>query len=529
MKNFLRMATAIVFFVTAMVILPNSVSADLPPGRLVNGAATIYGDILVNGEQIQSPMPYVRGAEGNIMVPLRAAVEALGISVEWREDDQRILIGGNTEIWVGQTQFYVGTYFAGHFGPPPEISDGHTFVSLPFFNYALNGFHAEIVDGTISIDTLPYFIYRELDNVVKATFTLVDDEDALAMPVQNIEIGFNDENRNAIFSFLRLPFGADLMADEVSFAQLRMKVAEGDVPSSISVAFVTDTWNIQSLTFSEAMQISHAGAATLATNYQDGWVSLDITDFIKAWLAGEQRNNGLALFPTVSGHNVSFVSGNDGALEIPYITIFGQTGERPTGHSAFPFFRKTPVDGIVNYLETAGGGNCLAFALRDLNPITMAHLDFDFEDLDREYQAGGQEAVLEFIAQLIKSYVADHGDALQISDFRRIDSFDSPIEADEYRIAFRVGTHVPEGMTLNRYNFDFHLWAQIDDGRWSQKFALSYSEIVPGTAYNIDPAIYDWHAARQWSNERWLNFYNSRIIYFAVTKDTAEFTSHRGE
>jgi len=85
------------------------------------------------------------------MVPLRAVAEALGFSVEWREADRSVVLGGNTEIWIGQTQFYVDNYFSGTFGPPPEITDGYTFVSLPFFNYVLNGLDARIVDGIIVI------------------------------------------------------------------------------------------------------------------------------------------------------------------------------------------------------------------------------------------------------------------------------------------------------------------------------------------------------------------------------------------
>jgi len=268
----------------------------------------------------------------------------------------------------------------------------------------------------------------------------------------------------------------------------------------------------------------------LDTNYTGGRVFIDITDFVKMWMSGEVRNNGLALFPTNEGDNVIFVSGNDGSLEAPYITIAGQIGNRQTNHGAFPFLNKTPADGLVNHTSTLGGGNCLAFALRDLNPITMEHLAFEYEDIDSVYQEGGQDAVLEFIASAIESYVATNESDLQISNLRRIDSFNSPIESNEYRIALRVSTNLPRpDMTFNQHNFDFHLWMQIDDGRWSQKFTGSYSEIIPGTAYNIDPAIHYWHSARQWSIPRFRDVYNSQITYFAVTKDTAEFTNHRGE
>ena len=532
---------AVIVMAIIICVFPKSVMADL----LSSDFRPV--DIIVNGELIQSPNPFAKfdqeGGIVDVMVPLRAVADALGVSVDWRETDQRILINGNTEIWINRTQFYIGIYFAGNLGFSPEIVNGNTFVPLSFFDYVLNGFETRISENAIFIDTLPYFVYREPYNIVTATFNLADDGDALSMSVNDINIGHSEQDGTgfAVFSFLRLPFGADFMPDEISSAWLNMKVAENDeisennIPSSISVAFITEIWNTQTLTVSEAVQIGNNAAATnIPTNYNDGWVSLDITDFVRGWLSGEQQNNGLSLSPVYGDSNVSFISGNDGSLEVPYITVIGQIGERSTEHGAFPFFHKRPVEDLAHtdYYQTAGGGNCLAFALRDLNPITMEQLDFEYEEIDQKYLEGGQEAVLEFVAQSIETYVANNSENLRISNFRRIENFDSPIQPDtEYRIALRVGTNAPEGMNFNQYNFDFHLWSQIDDGRWSQKFPLNYSEIIPGTAHDIDPAEHHWHSARQWGVERFQNFYTGRIIYFAVTKDVdiGEFTSHRGE
>jgi len=308
-----------------------------------------------------------------------------------------------------------------------------------------------------------------------------------------------------------------------------LKVAGGDVPSAIKVANITKNWNFQTLTVSNALETGNDNARIVPVVYSDGWVTLDITDYVKDWMSGKRYINGLALYPVDGGGIVNFVKTGDGVLEVPYITIEGTVCERPTGYAAFGFGHKTPADDLAYHDndDTVGSGNCMSFALRDTNPIQQEHLGYESTDLDREYAAGGEAAVLEFIVGLMESYVAEHGESLKVSSFRRIEAYNSPIEPDEYRIATRIAILLTEFIPLfNDRNFDFHFWAQIDDGRWSQKFPSNYSEIIPGTAYDIDPVDCSWHSARQWGNDRWHNVYSSDIVYFAVTKDTAEFTSH---
>jgi len=137
---------------TLFVLSAVSVLADEPP-LYQDGAPSISGAIIVNGRQIEAPLPYIRGDEGNVMVPLSAIARELGISVEWRRETRGILLGGHLEIWPGQTQMHVGGTFTRNFGPAPEIIDGHTFVSLPFFGYGLNGFTAQVEYGNILINT----------------------------------------------------------------------------------------------------------------------------------------------------------------------------------------------------------------------------------------------------------------------------------------------------------------------------------------------------------------------------------------
>ena len=126
----------------------------------------------------------------------------------------------------------------------------------------------------------------------------------------------------------------------------------------------------------------------------------------------------------------------------------------------------------------------------------------------------------------------DNAEALQISNIRRIDSFDSPIDpALEYRIALRVGNAPPPGYAIVERGygaFDYHLWVQLNDGRWAQKFPIGYSEIIVGTNAETDPGAHYWNMVSDyyWGWDAKMDFHNSNIVYFVVTKDTAEFTAH---
>jgi hypothetical protein len=87
----------------------------------------------------------------------------------------------------------------------------------------------------------------------------------------------------------------------------------------------------------------------------------------------------------------------------------------------------------------------------------------------------------------------------------------------------RLGCYATEDQPLSdtARNFDFHFWSQIDDGRWSQKFGWSYSEIIPATSSGVSPEKYYWEMAK------YGYLYRSKPLYYAVTKDTDEITVHR--
>jgi len=241
-------------------------------------------------------------------------------------------------------------------------------------------------------------------------------------------------------------------------------------------------------------------------------------------MAGRRQNNGIALLPAPGEPTVSLISGSTESLEIPYLTIAGTVSDRPTGYSPFAFTEIHPTHGMLH--NSPEDSNCMANALRDLGFIGMYELGVTYDDMNSAFYESGIDGLLSYMLDLMETYVETNATALKISSFRRIESYDSPINPEEYRIATRIGAHPIGDFPLTFRNFDYHFWAQIDDGRWSQKFPRAYSGIIPGSAPNLDPADYNWLLG-SWGSSDAHYFYNSRVIYYAVTKTTAGFTNHK--
>ena len=189
-------------------------------------------------------------------------------------------------------------------------------------------------------------------------------------------------------------------------------------------------------------------------------------------------------------------------------------------YGKFGFTRVPEEDRLYDTIN----GNCLSYALRDSVPVHLDDLGGSYGDINRVFLESGKDGVVEYIGGLFENYVEEHKAGFCVSNLRRIDDFDSPIDPSEaYRIALRVGCYPEEGQLLSfdADNFDYHFQAQIDDGRWSQKFEGDYSEIIPDAGAGESPGKYEWDMSKYGYT------YNSKIIYYAVTKDTDEITTHR--
>jgi hypothetical protein len=67
----------------------------------------------------------------------------------------------------------------------------------------------------------------------------------------------------------------------------------------------------------------------------------------------------------------------------------------------------------------------------------------------------------------------------------------------------------------------------LKDGSWAEKLSGDHSRLTAGSNAELDPSKYPWDSAFQWGYEKWNDYYNSDPVYFAVTKTTDDFTSHR--
>jgi len=340
-----------------------------------------------------------------------------------------------------------------------------------------------------------------------------------------IEVG-QAADGDAHMAFLRLPLGSDFFGAEVQQARLFLKPVSAQVPDSIAVGAIGQSWTAANTDNpNEAGLLPEAAAMSTApvVAEPDGWVSLDVTDQVKDWLTGAVRNNGLVLSGVTDQPVADFSVGEP---NLPYFEVSGEVGPRQTGFGQFGFTQQ-PEEGDVFTIEDSG--NCLSYALRDNDSILFQDLGLNYDDINRIFVESGDDGVAEYVAKHIEDYVSAHQDTLKISNFRRLDNYDSPIDpTTEYRIALRIGASQPGGLPMQEDGgFDYHLWAQLDDGRWSQKFPQEYSAIIPGTGAGISPAQNLWDSGRQFGWEKTQDFYQSKVIYFAVTKDTPEFTAHR--
>ena len=90
---------------------------------------------------------------------------------------------------------------------------------------------------------------------------------------------------------------------------------------------------------------------------------------------------------------------------------------------------------------------------------------------------------------------------------RSIDSYNTPIDANEYRVAFRIGTDKDGDGTPD----SCHWIMQLSDGSWAGKAGSTKSYHF--TESNIDPHTYP-------GANMWADIYpaSGGTIYFAVTR-----------
>jgi len=323
-----------------------------------------------------------------------------------------------------------------------------------------------------------------------------------------------------IFTFVRIPLGIEFFVNEITEAKLFLYAAQDAPPKKLLIGTVKGRWTLYT-SCAEAKALVDNNALTVAALQpeDDGWVSVSVTEIVKAWVRADFLNFGFALFP-LAGEVRGVFADMYNSENAPYLKVSGRAGRRPSGYGKFGFTR-VPEEGR---LYDTVNGNCLSYAVRDSVPVYLEDLGSSYPEVNRILSESGEDGVADYIGGLFEKYVEEHKTELRVSKLRRIDDFNSSINpAKEYRIVMRLGCYAKEDEPLSEdaRNFDFHFWSQLDDGRWSQKYGWSYSEIIPATGPGISPEKHYWEMAK------YGYLYRSKLLYYAVTKDTDEITVHR--
>ena len=274
-----------------------------------------------------------------------------------------------------------------------------------------------------------------------------------------------------IFSFVRVPLGIEFFANEITEAKLFLYAAEDTPPKKLLIGTVKGRWTLYTPTYAEAKALvdnNKLKAAALKPE-DNGWVSVSVTEIVKAWMRADTQNFGFALFPLAGEAQGVFADMYNSDENKPYLKVSGRVGKRPSGYAKFGFTR-LPEEGR---LDDTINGNCLSYAVRDSVPVYLEDLGSNFPEVNRVLSESGEDGVVDLIGELFEKYVEEHKDALRVSKLRRIDGFKASIDpAKEYRIVLRSGCYATDDQPLseNARNFDFHFLVQLDDGRWSQKY-----------------------------------------------------------
>ncbi len=117
------------------------------------------------------------------------------------------------------------------------------------------------------------------------------------------------------------------------------------------------------------------------------------------------------------------------------------------------------------------------------------------------------------LGNIIRLVELDFKTKLKPRKIRQLKNIDSKIESDEYRIALRTGSHTVNG----RLEKDYHFMVQHDDGSWSHKPGLLEARKLK-TGETPETASWDlYEFVNNKVSVAYVNFYDSKTVYFAVT------------
>jgi hypothetical protein len=110
----------------------------------------LNGEVVVKGEIIEAPAPYINEA-GVVMVPIRAIAEALGYEVTWNHYERGVRLGVAINIWIDRDEYHVGRMAPISLGVAPELTNGHTYVPMTFFRYVVANVAIFVFEGQVVV------------------------------------------------------------------------------------------------------------------------------------------------------------------------------------------------------------------------------------------------------------------------------------------------------------------------------------------------------------------------------------------
>ena len=114
----------------------------------------LNGEIVVDGELIEAPVPFMISTETNhhLMLPLRAIAEALGYEVSWDAETRSIRLGNAIVTTIDSTELLVGRAAPHAMEKPTILVGSHTFVPAEFFRTA-TGVSVFSFEGQVLVET----------------------------------------------------------------------------------------------------------------------------------------------------------------------------------------------------------------------------------------------------------------------------------------------------------------------------------------------------------------------------------------
>lgn len=110
--------------------------------------------IVVDGRRISSPPAYNK-ADGTVMIPAKAVIEALGHRVTWMDRERAVQVDGVSSFVVNQNRYNFGRMSPVALEVAPEIRNGVTYVPLSYFQKVLKIENAYVYEGQIVFDHGP--------------------------------------------------------------------------------------------------------------------------------------------------------------------------------------------------------------------------------------------------------------------------------------------------------------------------------------------------------------------------------------